>query len=354
VSSLDAGEVRRALTDPRRLCSALGLFDGYRPQRSGRGGWLVRCPNHREQTPSCSVHLGPDGTVAVRCHGCGWSGDALTLVAKVLGLDSSRNDFPRVVEEAARIANVTPGTSSAPRRAAQAPAPLAYPDGAEVTALWAAAGPVDGDAEARAYLEGRGIDPGMVALYDLARVLPRGARAPSWARCRGRPWPESGHRLLFPMVDPSGEVRSLRAGLLAAPTDDTPKRCAPAGKAMAGLVMACPVARWMLATGEAPSWFGAQPLDVVIAEGEPDWLTWAASVSDASEHPPAVLGVVACAWAEAFAVCIPDGARVIIRTHRDAAGDRYAAEIKRTLADRLVAFFDFPRPSKVTDGEEAA
>lgn len=100
----DVTTLRRSskLSDPRELARALGLEQGM--QRQSRGV-LVRCPNHDEKNASCSVIVGADGTVQCRCHACGWSADALGLVAKVNGLDTDR-DFPRVKEIAAQIAGV--------------------------------------------------------------------------------------------------------------------------------------------------------------------------------------------------------------------------------------------------------
>lgn len=335
-----AAVMRAKLTDARALCTALELFPkGWRkPARAGRGGWLVRCPwcNRGEDTPPCSVSLGPDGTLRAKCFSCGASGDALSLIAAVHGLNL-REDFPAVLGEAARLASVA--LSLGPSRERSAPAsqgPLAYPDEDEVSALWQDAYPVEADDEARAYLEGRAIDADTVDLYDLARVLQPWTSAPGWARCRGKSW-ASSHRLILPVVDYLGAVRSLRAWRCGPqpPGDDTPKRTAPAGKALSGLILACPVARWMLTTGQAPSWASpTRPFDVVIAEGEPDFMTWASRVSDANEAPPAILGVVAGSWCDAIASRIPDGARVIVRTHQDPTGDRYAAEIRESLAGR--------------------
>lgn len=345
-SGADAADVRARLIDPRELCAKLGLLEGYKPGRQAGGGLLIRCPAHSERTPSCSVRRGRDGTIAVQCFGCDFAGDALSLIAIVRGLDL-RGDFRAVLGEASRLAGVVldldrPAT---PRPApAYAPA-FDYPDAAEVAALWASAGPTSTDGEAAAYLVGRAIDPGAVDLYQLARVLPADVHAPPWARCRGIPWPRS-HRLILPVVDHLGAVRSLRAWRLSpqGPEDDTPKRVAPAGKALAGLLLACPAARRMLAIGQAPSWaVEGAGLDVLITEGEPDFLTWSSRVSDANEAPPAVLGVVAGSWCEAFADRIPDGSRVIIRTHQDASGDRYAEEIRGSLTGRSVTVLDIKR-----------
>lgn len=347
MKSDDAAELRKRLSDAQALCLALDLFPrGQRkPSKAGRGGWLVRCPwcNRGSDTPPCSVSPGPDRTLRAKCFSCGATGDALSLIAAVHGLDL-RADFPAVLGEAARLVGVTLEASRRPFPSADV-GPLTYPEASEVAALWEEAYPLEADDEARAYLEGRAVDPGAVDLYDLARVVQPWASAPSWARCRGKSW-TSTHRLILPVIDHLGAMRSLRAWRVSPQLagDDTPKRVAPAGKASAGLVLACPTARRMLATGQAPSWASEGALfDVIIAEGEPDFLTWASRVSDADETPPAVLGIGAGAWCEAIAARIPDGSRVIIRTHQDPSGDRYAAEIRASLAGRALQVLDLER-----------
>lgn len=348
-SGADVTEIRAQLTDARALCTALDLWQGPKgrhPHRAGRGGYLVPCPWCQDRSPPpCSVSLGPDGTLRVKCFACGAGGDALSLIAAVHGLDL-RTDFPAVLGEAARITGVA--FSETPSRKRNAPANdsfATYPDEDEVAALWQDACSVEADDEARAYLEGRAVDVGLVDLYDLARVLQPRASTPSWARCRGKSW-ASSHRLILPVVDYLGVVRSLRAWRCNPQPldDDTPKRTAPAGKALSGLVLACPVARWVLSTGKTPTWATPKcPLDVLITEGEPDFLTWASRVSDSNPTPPAILGVVAGSWCDAIAARIPDGARVVIRTHQDPTGNKYAAEIHESLASRAVTILDFKR-----------
>ncbi|MBI2391497.1 MAG: hypothetical protein HYV09_18045 [Deltaproteobacteria bacterium] len=95
-------ELRHRLDDPARVVHLLGVDKGARRQPRGL---LVRCPAHEDRTPSCSVRVGADGTIACRCHGCGWTGDVLGLIAAVRGLDP-RHDFARVLEEAADLAGV--------------------------------------------------------------------------------------------------------------------------------------------------------------------------------------------------------------------------------------------------------
>ncbi len=57
---------------PRRW-PGLQVARGATPRQA-----IVPRPWHRDCTPSCSVRLAKDGTIAVRCHACGATGDALT------------------------------------------------------------------------------------------------------------------------------------------------------------------------------------------------------------------------------------------------------------------------------------
>jgi DNA primase len=93
-----ARELRHSLTDARALAAALSLqvARGATPRQA-----VVLCPWHEERSPSCSVRLAKDGTIAVKCQACGQTGDALSLIAQVRGLD----DFRATLRAAAEIAN---------------------------------------------------------------------------------------------------------------------------------------------------------------------------------------------------------------------------------------------------------
>ena len=340
----DARTVRHALADPWALVVALGLDAGA--IREGRERVKVRCPWHAERSPSCSVRVARDGTIAVRCFGCDATGDALALVAVARGLDV-RHDFRAVLAEAAELAGVTLETDeragAAERREPRPvppPPPRPYPPAGELEALLAACGPCARDVEVSAWLRGRGIEPRDVDRYGLAFALPRGARAPWWARFKGgreaaEPWASTGHRLVVPMVDHEGEVRSVRVRAVVATAD--PKTLPPSGFRASGLVAACPLARLVLQVG---AWPQGVERRIVVAEGEPDWLTWATR----GEGPRtlAAVGVTSGSWSPDLADRIPDGSNVILRTDRDDAGDRYAAELARSLAGRCRVTETYP------------
>ena len=75
-------------------------------------------------------------------------------------------------------------------------------------------------------------------------------------------------------------------------------------------------------------------LRILVVEGEPDFLTWATQAAATDFDVPLVIGVISGSWSERLAARLPTGARVIIRTHHDAAGDRYAEAIRETLSHR--------------------
>jgi hypothetical protein len=86
----------------------------------------------------------------------------------------------------------------------------------------------------------------------------------------------------------------------------------------------------MLACGGWPWWAERQ---VVICEGEPDFLTWA--THEPIPRTVAVLGIGGAGqWSDEIADRIPDDSTVVLRTHRDDAGDAYALEIAASLRGR--------------------
>lgn len=347
-----ASTVRALLTDPVKLCTALGLVEGAKRQSSGL---LIRCPSHSERTASCSVTVGPDSTVRLRCFGCQLAGDALTLIAAARDL-SARRDFSEVCAIGAEIAGnyalaseLRAGRPISDRPAPPKAKPLAarpWPPLPDVLDLWSRALPVEQDADAWEALRARGLDPAAVAACGVARALPAGATVPRWARYRGgadvaQSWPDLGYRLLLPMLDHEGKVRSVRAWRIEetrdaelpveatyddvraaqAERDALPKRLPPAGYRATGLVLANRLAVQMLRGT-------ACPLEVVIPEGEPDFLTWCVNSG------AAVLGVIGGSWSPDFAARIPTGTRVAIRTHQDDAGRKYGDEIAESLERR--------------------
>lgn len=336
-----APEIRRALSSVRELCSSLDLLKGAK--RQAGGNLIICCPSHGERNASCGVTLGPDGTVRVRCFSCGFGGDALHLVAAARGLDIKR-DFPAVLREAAGIAGLDFEDlgNGAPMQVRQAPTPKplqesTYPLASEVASVWQRCIPVTESEEVSIWLSSRGLDPATIDERELARALPEDIVLPRWASRERRSWFDTGHRLIMPVFDHRGMMLSLRAGQVIAETRD--KRVPPSGHKAAGLLLANGCARALFA--------GSAKFDLLVVEGEPDFLTWASAVNQGGQ-PVAVVGIGSGWWSTEFAERLPAGTRVVIRTHQDPAGDKYAADIVRSLGFRCKAF----RPAPDGFGDE--
>lgn len=197
------------------------------------------------------------------------------------------------------------------------------------------ASPVDQDSMCAAWLRSRALSPATVRDLDLARALPDG-QTPRWARARGVTWAESGHRLLVPLFDALGRLASVRARVVVA-GQDGPKALAPAGYTTAGLVMADALARRLLA-GEVGAAEQVRDVGLLVAEGGPDYLTWAArwGTDGSLDRAPAVFGIESGAWTAEVAARVPDGTRLCVATHDDGAGERYAAAIVASFGARPV------------------
>jgi CHC2 zinc finger len=326
-------EIRRLLANPRDICSRLGIDDGAKPQAHGL---LIRCPWHADRTPSCSVREGVDKTIAVKCFGCGATGDVLDLVAVSNGMDARRN-FPEVLRLASDLTGGSLRERQAPRSQPKPRPEPEFPPGDEVAALWGTCRAVGDDTEVSAWLGSRALDVGAIEDFTLARALPSGIKLPSWAWFQGRSWNDLGYRCMLPMFDQQGALRSVRARRIG--KGDGPKTLPPAGFRMRGLVMADALGRQLLMEGKRPDfWPRKDALRIVVAEGEPDFLTWATKFSDADLTAPAVLGVVAGSWSDEIAARVPDGSRAIVRTHHDEPGEKYARAIFTTFANRDVTF----------------
>ena len=324
--TLEVADVRRSLSDPRRVAVLLGLERGALRMR---GGLAVCCPWHKEQTPSCSLSTGRDGTLRVRCFGCGETGDVLTLVAEVRGLDL-RRDFKAVLEEAAVLA----GVELPPERLAPSSAPARELDALEDDAFDELVRPVLNAGR----LDGsQAVSP--VVRYLAGRGLLDAARADGWAAL---PEPGQGQaaRLRF-CVDVFGADLVERSGLATRRRGDLawawPRHlvCIP-WRTPAGLVQTVQRRRldpgepkYVFPSGRRPRFpYGVEQLrrapataPVVFVEGAVDAL--ARRVLDVGRNDGrVVLGVPGVdGWRAEFAA-LARGRVAYVATDADEAGER--------------------------------
>lgn len=320
-------EIQAALSDPRSVCTKLDLMRGARSQ--ARGGVLVCCPSHQEKTPSCSVTVGNDGALRVKCFGCDFSGDVFDLVGKVFGCDAP-GQFREQLTLAADLAGLgylldAPASEVAKlpkREPAYVPDERTYPVQSDVLRLWQSGTKLNADSDVCELLESRAINPQAVDAQDLARLIPEAASGlPGWAKYQGEPWTVTGHRLLLPVYDCTGSMRSVRAWRVTA--SDTPKRLPPGGHKATGLILANRDGVELLKGESGPG-------RILFVEGEPDWLTWSLQAA----FP--VFGVLSGAWTPEHAAKVPLGSEILIRTHNDKAGDKYADQIVDSLKGKCL------------------
>lgn len=327
-------------------------------------GSLAPCPacGAAKRSSSGSDKRGPVGLhrsgLGWACHRCKATGDSVGLAMWRVGGgelkkgDPAWRDVWNLCAEA-NLCDPAPGAPATPRKAlpplppppsqAAAKAPTRPPE-LDLKGFWAACSPVTRDAQVGAWLEGRGLDPSEVEQRDLARALPVSLRAPPWASFQGRPWNQSPQmfRVIVPLFSRIGALESVHARALTPQDPKGRDKAASPGRAeLSGLVMADPLGRLLLQGGKtgsgAPAAELVREVGLIVAEGEPDYLTWSTTQG---ENGPAVWGIVAGSWPEAGAGLperIPDGCTVTIATHRDPAGDAYAARIYASLKPRVQA-----------------
>jgi hypothetical protein len=329
-----AAEIRRTLVNPRQLCKRLGIDKGAVLQNGS--GITVRCPIHGDRTPSCSVTSGRDGTIRFKCFGCQATGDALTLIAATHGLDV-RREFKELLLESAEIAGLSAIVDELNNRKPYTPRPLPempdpeperdYPDSGSVQALWDSAEDCSYDQAASAHLTERRISPVEASRLALVRVLDpestQESSLPRWAYYGATSWLRSGHRMLVRMFDSTGTLRSLRAWRIEG--DCPAKRLPPKGCRATGLVMANERGQKLLSATRHP------PTRILITEGEPDTVTWSVARPDLP-----VIGIIIGSWGPAFAERVPTGSEVIVRTHNDPAGDKYASQVIESVKGRAI------------------
>ena len=288
------------------------------------------------------------GSLGWRCWVCGASGDALDVLAFVV--TGSRLGSDRAQLETLRADLAARGLISdddhrparrAPRRPAPPPPPPepppseSWPPLNEVMAFYTAGRPISEDAEVVAYLEDRYQDHAerLVALLDhldLARVIPD-TPAP-WARIFGKTWQQQGFRLMFPLVDATGQMRSMRVRRTTLGPSELPKALPPVGYGCRGLVLACDRAVALLRRDIPAAWPEGLLHRLTIVEGETDWMTHL--ILRKTPTDPALIALYSGAWLPDHSAALPQGSILTIRTDNDEAGHRYAEGVVRASRNR--------------------
>lgn len=323
------------------VLNRLGLLDRPSNYVKQSKGYLVRCVAHRDRTPSLSIQR-RGNVVMCKCHGCEFEGDALKLIAAARGCRT----FGDTVREAASLVGVwltldwptvrvsdpirgrpSPETEDVPERT--------WPDHVEVQRVWSESASVISSSvkshplTAREVLKYRGIDPAKVAELDLARQLRPSQWLPSWASFRKNDWQTAGYRIILPVYDHEGYMRSLRSWRCGAEVG--PKRLPPSGHKASGLVLANAPALNLLS--------GYVPMNntLIFVEGESDYL----SCATVCKQDATVIGIISGSFGDnsGMGQWLANVTKdyidtVVIRTDLDDAGKRYANQIIKHVDGR--------------------
>lgn len=359
----DARRVREALTDPHALCDALGLLD--LPHQRRRDATVIQCPWHADRSPSCSVSLGADGTIRAKCFACDASGDALTLIAAVHQWDV-RRDFGRILTRGAELAGINLSTgetapTSVPAARERGLEPLGADAFAELADALLEMCPIEGENDARAYLEGRGVfelathwgalPSAPSQLAEVRRELVARFGHDAWLRCglahadgpRAGDWLFAEHRLVIPWraAGVSGSVLSLQRRLLRAPRSrGEPRYVATVGRP-ATEPYGCEDALEELGEG----------VELAIVEGALDTLAMRL-LSRRARRRRAVVGLPGVAqWETHLATLqrLAEGRTVVLALDADPAGDRHVAEMGARLRAHGAAKVVRSKPTRGKD-----
>jgi hypothetical protein len=302
---------------------------------AGRNG--LACPACGATRRSSSDRRSTSATYGARgwrCWSCTAAGDALDLVSyRLTGskLTADRDQLATVrawlVDQGITTEDTRPHRPHLRAVPAEPTPSVTYPPVDEVATFWDGARPVTDDPQVLSWIGRRfGVFAddliARIVHYDAARAIPTAGSTPTWARFGGQTWRQAGYRLLLPLCDASGQMRSLRGRYVG--TGPTPKALPAAGYSCGGLVLACDRARALLSGAPLPLPEGVLP-SLVVLEGETDWLAWLSQRADDTD--PALIAVYSGAWTPEYTAALPWGTKVHIRTDDDTAGHRYADAI---------------------------
>jgi 5S rRNA maturation endonuclease (ribonuclease M5) len=246
------------------------------------------------------------------CHGCG-----VTLSAKALAEKLGVN-WTKLLE--GEMPKVEP-------RPAPPPRPEKRIEEISIESFWSACMPVNQtivdphmlDLGVAFYLARRGWHPPTLAALDLVRVtpLPDDYKWPSW-------WPRKWSydwRLVTRAYKPNGKIAGFHARAIT--PDTKPKTRWPFGYDAHGLLMA---------DRRGVALLRREPVDaqrVIIVEGMTDLIAMSMAVEDAGRTDP-IIGITSGATRALTSVRFPN-IPVVVLTDEDAAGEKYAREIREAI-----------------------
>jgi len=150
-------------------------------------------------------------------------------------------------------------------------------------------------------------------------------------------WVDSGHRLLLPMYESEGRMRSFsaRCSISRFPTDQSNgvrKSLHPKGFGVRRLCFAN--ANMLKLLGSQQAGGEGVPADRgLIVEGGPDFLTWVQRLHKVGHNGYVIMGVYNGSWWEGYTCCFTELPEVVIRTQGDEKGKDYGDAIERALVN---------------------
>lgn len=282
-------------------------------------GSITPCPGCHAEKRGSDDRRGPIGLtregIGWACHRCRASGDALSLAAVAITGNHRPNS-----EGWREIRNKFLG-SDLPTFVVK-PHIYKRPPKGEVLDIWHKSSPVYDSDELVPLLEERDLDPGELTERDLCRRIKRG-HLPRWAQRGLKPWNEDGYLCLFPLYDHQGQLTSLHPRRMSREAA-RPKGASPLGFEVGGLAFLDFLGRALLDGS-------SEITRLIIAEGAPDYLTASLTFGELNTET-AVMGVISGSWTPSMASQVPTPVEVIIATHEDQAGERFARAIAETLS----------------------
>ncbi len=324
---LDAKELKGRFNDPFKVCSLFGLDEGTKREGSGL---RTHCPNpeHEDNSPSCLVDVGNQGTVRARCFACGFRGDIFDIIRLVKGCG-----FREALRIAAALAEQLEKDQIGGRRILAAPPKVALSSNEFnfVASMLLRASPLDRQPDVYEYLERRHIAE--QAIGDGWGALPidvvgqNRVRDEIVGQCGNKLWNNCElagaygsftwhkNRLLIPYKDPAGRITSIVRRMVVVPVDGDKRYVNPRGRKP----------RWPYGIEQAANSAHDQSA-VAFVEGAIDVLN-VRKLYPNSKSELLVLGLAGLdQWVQEFAA-VATGRDAVIAVDNDDAGNRAAAGV---------------------------